>query len=260
MVYLVFLLLLMSCVALCVAAVFFHLREAAQVAPEPVKDASVGQPGGQPANQQKRVIAVLEPGSLQAPIQPNSGAGSGVRSFQKTYAFRHRGGMVVAFDIMFQPGFEWSCRGKVGGLHVGTGAASGGNYSTDGASHRLMWEGNGDAFSYVYVPLGSHARQPPELRRVLTYGQGVFKDDFRGALKAGTWHRVELGVRLNTVGRSDGALLLGVDGKVRMLEGVLWRLQDLDIRGFKINVFHGGGCTATRSSSLTIKNIVSREW
>lgn len=258
-----YLLLLMSCFAFCVAAVVIYegenpqnpAKQAAKRGPGQDQGSSVGQ-----VRSQGRIIAVLEPGPMQVPIRPNSGAGSGVASSAKIYPLRRKGGIVAAFDIFFQPGFEWSCRGKVGGLFVGTGAASGGRYSTDGASHRLMWEGNGDAFSYVYVPLNSYDRQPPALRRVRSYGQGVFEDDFRGALKTGVWHHVELGVRLNSVGRSDGALLLSVDGKTRVLEGVMWRYQDLDIQGFHINVFHGGGCLATRNSSLTLKNIETREW
>ena len=223
-----------------------------------------GDPAGGGGGSAGRVLATLERGPLNVSIRPGSGAGA-AKSFSKSYTgrpFPHRdaSGLIVSFDILFNDGFEWSCRGKVGGLFVGTGSASGGSYSRDGASHRLMWEGNGDAFSYVYVPQGSHARQPAALGRVSQYGQGVFEQDFRGALAAGRWHRVELGVRLNGAGRADGALLLSVDGKTRVLEGVMWRLGDQDIRAFHLNVFHGGGCTATRTSSLVLKNIEAREW
>lgn len=186
-------------------------------------------PGGQVSSGRHTgaSLAVLEQGPLDIHIRGGAGAGTGMANFSKNYTgrpFPYRGNMVLAFDILFHPGFEWSCRGKVGGLYVGTGTASGGNYSPDAASHRLMWEGAGTPFSYVYVPQGSHAQQPPQLGRVSRYGQAVFQQDFQGALRTGTWHRVELGVRLNTVGRADGALLLGVDGKTRVLEGVVWRL------------------------------------
>ena len=210
-----------------------------------------------------KLLGTLERGPMVATILAGSGAGNGVARFSKTYMgapFPLRAGAVVTFELFFHPGFEWSCRGKIGGLYIGTGKASGGNYSTNGASHRLMWESEGDAFSYVYVPSGTQARQPPALSSVRQYGQGVFESDFKRALATNQWNKIELGVRLNGVGQTDGQLLLGVNGKVRVLSGVTWRTSALDIRAFHINVFHGGGCSATRQSKVSFRNIEVHDW
>ena len=208
------------------------------------------------------LIGVVDKGPIVVNVVRGSGA-EGSKGWARSYVrspFPSRASVVVTFDILFHDNFEWSCRGKVGGVYVGTGSASGGNYSTDGASHRLMWDKNGGAFSYVYVPKGTQARQPAPLNEVWTMGVGVFEGEYNGALVANTWHRVGLGVKLNTVGKSDGALMLSIDGKKRVLSGVLWRLSNLDIRLFKLNVFHGGGCIATRDSALTVRNIELRAW
>ena len=63
-------------------------------------------------------------------------------------AVKGQTGIVVAFDIYFAPGaWQWSKGGKIGGLFVGPGVASGYRHSDNGASHRIMWQREGGAIS-----------------------------------------------------------------------------------------------------------------
>lgn len=207
------------------------------------------------------LIARIE-NALTVNIRPGMGAGA-QHALSKKYGapFPLRAdGCVVRFEIKFGPPFEFGCKGKVGGIHVGPGASSGGDYSPNGASHRLMWDKGGGAFSYVYIPSGSAGRQPPGLRNPGNYGQNVFRRDFAGVFRVGQWYIVEIGVKLNTVGRNDGALMLSIAGRRRQLNGVVWRLTNLPIQFFSFNIFHGGPCKATQNSTMNIRNVNVFRW
>lgn len=209
------------------------------------------------------LIAVLED-RLNGAILPGTGAGKG-KSFAKGY----RGSpfplqaCVLAFDVLFEPDFEWACRGKVGGLFVGTGSASGGNYSRDGASLRFMWEGASTPvvpFAYAYVPEGSQDQQPPPLSKQPEFGAALFQKEFGRILRPGQWYHIELGIKLNTLGKSDGVLYMAVDGKSYKQTGVVWRLVDVGITKAEINSFVGGGCQSTRKSGMQLRNMAVHTW
>lgn len=170
------------------------------------------------------------------------------------------GGIIVSFDIQFAPGYEWGCRGKIGGVSVGTGDAGGGDFSDNGASARAMWDKDGGSYVYVYVPSGTASRQPAPVRPRGNNGGIVFQQNYRRAFKTGTWHRVDLGVKLNTPGQYDGRLLYAVDGRTSTLNDILWRKGNYSIGRFFLGVFHGGGCEATRNSSMQVKNIRVYKW
>lgn len=205
--------------------------------------------------------------SVDVDVRAGTGAGK-QHALNKKFAgspFPMRDAAVAAFDIRFAPGYEWGCQGKIGGLSVGPGESSGGRYSRNGASHRLMWDDGGGAFAYVYIPEGTEGRQPSQLGKNAAYGQGVWKSDFRNAFTTGKWHHVELGVKLNSMNGStpnaDGKLMLSIDGKTRVLGGVIWRqIPNLAIEEFGLGIFHGGPCSASKNSSLSIKNLAIHEW
>lgn len=174
-------------------------------------------------------------------------------------------GCVMSFDVKFEKGFEWGCRGKIGGLFVGPGEADGGERSKNGASFRVMWSSDGSAYGYVYVPKGSEDLQPPELAHFVIKGHDILKDKYRHAFARPNWHRVELGLKLNSFSRgrpnSDGELVLGVGGEKHHLKGVVWRLyEEIGIDAFTLGLFHGGPCKATRTSHSNVRNIVVYPW
>lgn len=231
-------------------------------APAPGPSPGPGPGGGAGASNHTGAVLATYDARLNVAIRAGTGAGGG-KSFGKSYGgrpFPAANALVVSFDIFFAPGFEWGCRGKVGGLYVGTGSASGCNYSTNGASHRLMWEGDGTPFAYVYIPQGTAGRQPRELASPSSCGQGVFKKDFARMFTTGKWFHVELGIKLNAPGAADGQLMLSVDGKSRTLGGVVWRTSNLPITSFRFNVFHGGPCKATKNSAMQLANVKAHAW
>ncbi len=197
------------------------------------------------------------------------GTGPGRHAFDATYSDGpfpiRQGGVVATFDALFAKGFEWGCRGKVGGFSIGPGASNGGDHSPNGASHRLMWDAGGGAYAYVYVPSGTERRQPEPLRQHGQFGVGVFAEHFRGALRAGAWHHVALGLKLNTFAGSkpnaDGVLLLSIDGTAHLLRNVVWRqYPNLAVEDFALATFHGGPCEATRVSHSEFKNLEVFAW
>lgn len=201
--------------------------------------------------------------SLSGVIEAGTGAGSG-KSFSKNFSgspFPMQA-CVVTFEIMFDKGFEFGCRGKVGGLFVGTGSASGCNYSKDGASLRMMWEAGppSTAFAYTYVPDGSQKIQPRELSEVTRCGQDATDKKFGAKMTPGNWYRIELGIKLNTVGKKDGVLYMAFENDSVVVNGVTWRTQNIPITKFSYNVFHGGPCNATRRSTLQLRNVEVHQW
>lgn len=195
------------------------------------------------------------------------GTGPGRHAYWRTFKnapFPLFDGCVVSFDIRFERGFEWGCRGKIGGLFIGPGQADGGKHSRDGASFRVMWDSRGSAYGYVYVPTGSEYLQPPELARRAPKGQDILKDKFSGVFGS-RWRTVELGLKLNSFSRGrpnrDGQLMLSVDGRTQRLKGVVWRLRkDISIDAFTLGLFHGGPCSATRTSYSDVRNVVVYPW
>lgn len=175
-------------------------------------------------------------------------------------------GAVVAFDVYFDPArWHWSKGGKLGGLFVGSGKASGGRHTEDGASHRLMWKAGGGAISYIYVPKGL-PQSRPELRASKDFGIGVHADVFAGALKTGQWNHVEIGLRVNTFDASgrpagDGASSLTINGRTAELAGVNWAARPgTAISGFDFNTFFGGPDPAVVDSIAYVKNFALYEW
>jgi hypothetical protein len=250
-------------VALLIIAKWYKDRNPPAPPPQPpVPPPQPPQPPQPPAPPPSGGGTMLDRGPINVRIQRGMGAG-GRHALHKQWKgspFPFRDGALVGFDVNFAPGYEWGCQGKLGGLFIGTGKASGGVYSSDGASHRIMWDRGGGAHAYVYIPKGTAGRQPSLLSRPGNYGQGVWKRDFAGVFKPGTWHRVELGVKLNTPGRSDGLLLMRIDGISRSLSGVYWRQGSEPITRFAFGVFHGGPCSAQANSSLQFRNVQVRRW
>lgn len=213
-----------------------------------------------------RLLGVLVPDEVG--VRLKAGTGPGRHAFHREFKdepFPLKRGAVVNFDVRFDRGFEWGCRGKVGGLFVGPGNADGGEHSKNGASLRLMWDAGGGAYAYVYVPKGSEQHQPRPLDESRRKGVEVFKEPFKRALVGSNWHRVQLGVKLNTFTKNkpnaDGELLLSIDDKQRVLKNVVWRLRDdLAVEQFVLSFFHGGPCRATRTSQAAVRYVNVYSW
>ena len=154
-------------------------------------------------------------------------------------------GAVVCFDVFFDPeAWHWSRGGKLGGLFVGEGAASGGRHTATGSSYRIMWQADGGAISYFYLPKG--VPQPnPALASCHEFGLGLHHATFAGALKVGQWNRIQLGVQLNTFAggkpAGDGKAMLCVNGVSAVTDRINWvGRPDLKLNGFEW--LPGQGC------------------
>lgn len=176
-------------------------------------------------------------------------------------------GAKLTFDINFAPGFSFDnnstgSRGKIGGLFVGQGSASGCNHS-EAASHRLMFEHNRSALSYVYIPTSTRGKQPAFINALgdPRCGLSVWKKELDNIFSAtGSWYTVTVGIKLNTVGKNDGYSYMEITGpKSIKLEtgGMVWRMKDWGITKADFNTFFGGDGNMTKvtPSSLQIRNI-----
>lgn len=191
---------------------------------------------------------------------------SGVSVSCQNRAVKGQTAVVVAFDLYFDPAaWHWSKGGKIGGLFVGPGVASGYRHSDDGASHRMMWQREGGAISYIYPP-AKLKQADPDLKPD-GHGVGYFgKDKFPpGFLRPGQWNRVEIGVKINsfTGGKPnpDGMSQLTINGVSGVLDNVRWaKSPDLKIEKFENNVFMGGPDPAVVDSVLYMKNFEIYSW
>lgn len=190
---------------------------------------------------------------------------SGVALSSKARGLVGTDAAVVSFDIFFDPqNWHWSSGGKLGGIFVGDGAASGGRHSATGASHRVMFQRNGGAISYFYVPRG--LPQPnPALAGAREFGVGLHHATFAAALKTGQWNRIQIGVKLNTftddVPAGDGKAMLVVNGVAAITDRINWSARpDLKLNGFDFSTFFGGPDPAVVDSVSYVRNFEVRQW
>lgn len=173
---------------------------------------------------------------------------------------------VVCFEVFFDPAsWHWSRGGKLGGLFVGEGAASGGRHTATGSSHRIMWQADGGAISYIYPPAGL-AQPNPVLAKGADYGVGLHHATFAKALKPGQWNHVELGIKLNSFGpdgkpAGDGKAMLCVNGVSAVTDRINWSANPgMVLDKFEYTTFFGGPDPAVVDSVSYVRNFAVREW
>jgi hypothetical protein len=180
-----------------------------------------------------------------------------------------KNGAKLSFEINFAPGFSFDdgptdARGKVGGLHIGSGAASGCSHSDTGGSLRLMWEHQRSGQAYTYFPTSTKGKQPAFITAMgdPNCGLGIWKKDFNQIFSAtGSWYTVTLGILMNDVGKNNGKLYMSVAGPkslTRESDGIIWRVRNgMDISEINFNSFFGGDNNMTRvkPSSFQLRNV-----
>ncbi len=169
--------------------------------------------------------------------------GVGGFSFNAIPNGMNRDAVVFSWEVYYPRGFQFARGGKFGGVHVGYGAASGGNFSTTGASNRVMWQTDGGVIDYIYPPSGLWQKVPGLDTK--GYGSGFFNRELARTLKTDSWNKIELGTKLNTfkngVPQADGESFVSVNGNKQVLRGINWRKsEDLKISAFDMGVFFGG--------------------
>jgi hypothetical protein len=169
--------------------------------------------------------------------------GVGGFSFEAIPNGMNRDAIVFSWEVFYPRGFQFARGGKFGGVGIGYGAASGGNFSTTGASNRVMWQVDGGIIAYVYPPSGLWQKVPGLDAK--GYGTGFFNRELAKALKTDSWNSISLGTKLNTfkngVPQADGETSVTVNGKRMVQSGINWRRsEDLKISKFDIGTFFGG--------------------
>lgn len=172
---------------------------------------------------------------------------------------------VFSFQVFHPKGFNPARGGKLFGFGIGSGKASGGNHSSNGASHRVMWQSDFGAISYIYPPDGVQQKNPD--LKPHKYGNGFWGKDFAKALSPGEWHTIEVGVKLNTFDGSkpnqDGIAYLCIDGKSRELTNMIWMgkpTKDANITMITGNTFFGGPENSPVEQTCYYKGFKLYEW
>lgn len=149
-----------------------------------------------------------------------------------------------AFDVYFEPGFDFVKGGKLPSPRS-TGYREEGKAGvepdgTDFWTAGLSWGAGGELRSYVY-----HANQNTRsgFGQHLSWNDGSDGQDT--FLIPGTWHRVEIRVKLNTPGILDGRLEGWFDGEKRLdTSSLMFRMpggEHLKIGTLLFYSFFGGG-------------------
>jgi hypothetical protein len=209
-------------------------------------------------------------GSLRVDyIEGEVGSDSGV-TFHAQPAKFPAAECTLSYQVFFNEHFDWKEGGKLPGLYVGGVGASGGNWSDDCGSARIVFKQGGAAVAYVYVPLqvcgGKDDRhildkvEGPAFANVVqhtTKGTHVWRDGTAGTFKRGAWNDVHLHLKMNDPGAKDGVLELGINGKVTKLPFVWRTSKKCLVEGIAFATFFGGStkdAAAPKNASCEFRN------
>jgi len=141
------------------------------------------------------------------------------------------------YSVYFPNDFDWVKGGKLPGLCIGTSpgeCSTGGDWTTTAGSFRIMFREGGQAIGYAYFPLAggnrvAYAVQGPEYKASADASNGNtghdiwFKKNRSFQFVKGAWNSVRMAVSLNTPGKSDGSLIVTINGVSRTINGMRWR-------------------------------------
>jgi hypothetical protein len=199
----------------------------------------------------------------------NSGAPGGNSNGGLAIDFSPRGlpkdAAVLAMRVFYPSGFDFAKGGKMIGIAMGEGDASGGRHSSTASSHRIMWQTGGGAISYIYPPAGVKQTNPKLATE--SFGVGMWHKDFENVLKPNKWHDVEVGVRMNTFDvhgkpNPDGIGYIRIDGISRELTGVRWAgtKKYAYINNLTVSSFFGGPLTSPKDQHAYYADFEVRDW
>ena len=160
--------------------------------------------------------------------------------------------LYFSYWVKFPTDFDFVKGGKLPGFIGGEGNTNGHKPNgKDGWSVRLMWGIDGLVKAYVYHP-----------DQVIQYGDAF---SWEHAFIPGRWHHIEVGVRMNKIGQTNGIIQGWFDGQLSLnIDSIRFRdVAELGIDGFYFSTFFGGGdeswATTKREYVLFDEFVISTE-
>jgi hypothetical protein len=160
--------------------------------------------------------------------------------------------LYLSYDVMFEPGFEFSLGGKLPGLYGWTDYNEfiGGGKDPDGYngwSGRLAFKKDGGLAVYVY-----HAAKTRE-----TWGENYWWNNAQ--FIPGKWHTLEIRYVMNTPGVANGRIQAWFDGQPALDTGEKFLFTNTDalgINGLIVTTFFGGNWPSPKNQHVYFDNFV----
>ena len=184
--------------------------------------------------------------------------------------------LVFVMEAYWPTDFDFTNKGKLSGIFVGTGVSSGCSHSATGSSHRIMWYQQKKAptsgiISYMYPPVGPKQFNPDFLTTPVKgharCGNGIWNMDpgMQTVLTKGVWHTLEVGIQLNTFTNGkpnqDGIGYIAIDGKSREVTKIIWAATPaMKITGVNLGSFFGGSAISSKNQSAYFKKFGVYAW
>ncbi|KAF8600088.1 hypothetical protein BDV93DRAFT_448289 [Ceratobasidium sp. AG-I] len=159
--------------------------------------------------------------------------------------------ITFSYSVLFEAGFKFNKGGKLPGLYGGTSLSaaagcSGGNARDDCFSTRMMWRTNGAGELYGYLPPSAKSTNKAAVcsKTNTSCDEGYGWSLGRGSWtwKTGTWQTMAQKVTLNDIGKSNGEVVIYIDGKeVYTAKNIQLRVNKNSVpQGIMVQSFFGG--------------------
>ena len=187
------------------------------------------------------ILRVSYPANSASPtVTSKEGNPIGGVQFYANLEISPQNSLGLIYYVRFSDNFDFVRGGKLPGLFGGT-VTSGGKIpdGTNGFSTRYMWRRSGDGEVYAYLPT-SHK-----------HGTSIGRGNWR--FQPGKWYQLKQEVVLNQPGKSNGRILVWLNGR-QVLEqgGLIFRTTNtLKVEGIFFSTFFGGA----DSSWATTKDV-----
>lgn len=168
--------------------------------------------------------------------------------------------VVLSYEVYFPPTFNWVKGGKLPGVCFGTSeneCSTGGEWTPNQGSFRLMWRENGQAIGYSYMAIKG-GPQPAFQAQGSAYkditdttertGHDLWKKNGGDLKLKKGWNTVTMELRMNSVGKKDGSISLTINGKNKAVRDVVFRqAPNVKFTSVLVVSFFGGGSSEWNS-------------
>lgn len=174
--------------------------------------------------------------------------------------------LTFSYSVLFSAGFQFNKGGKLPGLYGGTSAdeaagCSGGRARDVCWSTRMMWRQGGKGELYAYLPPSAKSGN----KAAVCEGNISCDEDYGWSLGRGSWmfipgkwQTIAQKITLNEIGKSDGSVIVYVDGKeAYAANNIVLRVSKPNVpQGIMVQSFFGGMVSTRLLSLFVLKNYV----